>query len=478
MKKKIILIICILLVALAGAAFAGLRYYQDSHVTVGGETYPRTVTSLELSGYSAGDLPVLASLPSLRYVDLTQAKLSVSDYEALREALPLCDIDWSVPFQGGSVPQDTAELTVTALSQEDIGMLAWLPSLTSVNAEACTDYEAIMALKAAYPDLEVSYQITLAGEQYAPDTAALSFGTVDTAELAAALAYLPQVHTVTLTETPTDPDALLALQEAYPDILISWPLEVCGVSVNSAATAIDLSEIPMTDTAELESKLKYMPNLTKVDMVHCGISNEEMEALNNRHENILFVWSVEIKGMEFRTDIIEMMPVKHDLWVTDQDCYNLRYFTELIALDLGHMFIYNCEFVRYMPHLKYLILADTDVSDFSPLENLTELIYLEIFMCPIRDYSPLVTLTALEDLNISYTYGDYELIGQMTWLDRLWWGQTPESRISDAQRDYLRSVLVDTEIEFQPQSSTGKGWRLGKNYFDMRDIFGMGYMTK
>ena len=477
MKKKIILIICIVIIALAGAAFAGLCYYRDAHVTIGGETYPRTVETLDLSSCSAADLEIISTLPYLRSIDLRDANLTVQEYEAVCAAAAGCEITWSVPFQGGHVPCETRELTVSALSEEDIAMLAWLPQLTAVNAEACSDYDAILALKAAYPQLEVTYQVALNGETYDPATTELTLAQ-PVADLADTLAYLPQMQTVTFTETPANPDDILALQEAYPNITFSWQLEVCGVTVDASATEIDLSEIPLADTQELESKLKYMPNLTKVDMVHCGISNQDMEALNNRHENILFVWAVKLKGMEFRTDVTEMMPVKHDLWVTDEDCYNLRYFTELIALDLGHMFINHCEFVRYMPHLKYLILADTDVTSIAPLENLTELIFLEIFMCPIQDYSPLVTLTALEDLNISYTYGDYELIAQMTWLDHLWWGQTPESRITDAQRDYLRSVLVDTQIEFQPQSSTGKGWRLIKNYFDMRDIFGMGYMTK
>ena len=171
------------------------------------------------------------------------------------------------------------------------------------------------------------------------------------------------------------------------------------------------------------------------------------------------------------------MPVKYDVWVGTDDVYNLRYLTELIALDLGHMEIHNCEFVRYMPHLKYLILADTEIVDFSPLADLKELIFLEVFMTSIQDYSPFLTMTALEDLNICYTYGDPEIIGQLTWLDRLWWGQVQSSRINDAQRQALREKLPDTEIEYEPHSSTGAGWRTGQNYYDMRDIFGMGYMT-
>lgn len=477
MKKRIVIVILVLIVVLAAAGFFGVKYYNDTYITIDGQRYQRDIRAIKLENFSVEIMDQLQELPDLQEVDLRDLQLTPDIYEAFRAVLPDCDIDWSVPFQGDYIPCDATELTVSALSDADVAMLAYLPDVTAIHAEGCTDYEVLMALMEARPDLAISYNVTIGGQSWPQDTTEITLDDPDPAELEVNLAYLPAVQSVTVQEIPADPDGMLQLQEAYPEITFSWQIEVCGVVVDAAATEIDLSGIVMEDTQELESKLKYMPNLTKVDMCNCGISNEEMEALNNRHENTLFVWLVEIKGMEFRTDVTEMMPVKHDLWVNDQDCYNLRYFTELIALDLGHMFIYNCEFVRYMPHLKYLILADTDVSDISPLENLSELIFLEIFMCPIRDYSPLVTLSALEDLNISYTYGDYEIIAQMTWLQRLWWGQVQSSRISDEQRDYLRSVLVNTEIEFQPQSSTGKGWRLGQNYFDMRDIFGMSYMT-
>ena len=477
MKKVIALIVLLLLLILAVGAVFGIQYYNNTFISIDGQRYRRDIHSFTPETLSPELLQQLQELPELREVDLRNLQVSAQDYEAFCGALPACEIQWLVPFHGNYLPSDTTELTVSTLSEADIAMLEYLPAVTAINAESCTDYETLMSLIQARPDLAITYQVSVGGETWSQDTAEISLASADLAELEANIPYLPALQTVTLEDVPADPDAMLALQEAHPEITFSWQLEVCGVTVDAAATEIDLSGIVMENTEELESKLKYMPNLTKVDMCNCGISNEEMEALNNRHENTLFVWLVKIKGMEFRTDVKEMMPVKHDLWVNDQDCYNLRYFTELVALDLGHMFIYNCEFVRYMPHLKYLILADTDVSNISPLENLSELIYLEIFMCPIRDYSPLATLSALEDLNISYTYGDYEVIAQMNWLQRLWWGQAQESRITDAQRDYLRSVLVNTEIEFQPQSSTGKGWRLGQNYFDMRDIFGMGYMT-
>ena len=477
MKKKNIIIACIVVIVLLVGAICALMYYRNTYINLGSQSYLRSETDLAVTVVSDEDIQKLTELTGLQKLDLRSSQLTTAQFDTLHAALPDCQILWNVPFQGKIVSSDVTKLNIETLAEEDIALLGYFPDLTKVNARGCTDYDTLLTLADAYPDLELYYSISFGGQFWPNTTTALSLDSATCEELEVLLPYLPDVESVTLYEVSTDPDGMLELQEANPNITFSWQLEICGASVDASAAEIDLSGIPMENTEELESKLKYLLNLTKVDMCGCGISNEEMEALNNRHEDILFVWTVQIGSLTVRTDVTEFMPVKYDEWVNDLDCYNLRYLTELIALDLGHMFIDQCEFVRYMPHLKYLILADTDIADLSPLEGLEELIYLEVFMTHCTDYSPFLTLTALEDLNVSYTYGDYEILAQMPWLDRLWWGQVQSRRISDSQRQYLREQLPDTEIEFQPQSSTGKGWREGQNYYDMRDIFGMWYMT-
>ena len=81
---------------------------------------------------------------------------------------------------------------------------------------------------------------------------------------------------------------------------------------------------------------------------------------------------------------------------------------------------------------------------------------------------------ALEDINLCYTYGQVDVIGQMKWLKRLWWSGswTAKVRYGDA----LRENLPDCTFNFDTGSSTGEGWRKGKNYYAMRDLFGMSYM--
>lgn len=478
MKKKIILVTAAVIMLLLLGVIAGLMYCSDTYTTIAGTRYLRETETLNITVSSEEELQQLTGLQQLKTLDLGSSQLTAEQFDALQAALPECEILWQVPLQSGPVSSDTKKLNIDTLTKEDILLLRYLPNLTKVNARGCTDYEMLAALTEAYPDLDIYYSISIDGQFWPNSTTAMELTNATPEELESFLKYFPDLESVKLGEVVTDPDGMLRLQEAYPGISFFWQLEVCGVVVENSAAEIDLSGIPMENTEELESCLKYLPNLTKMDMCECGISNEEMEALNNRHEDILFVWIVNIGPYPVRTDITYYIPVKYQQRVGNDDCKNLRYCTELVALDLGHMPIVTCEFVSYMPHLKYLILADTSLMSIEPLADLKELVFLELFLTYVTDYSPLLTVTSLEDLNISHTHGDMEPLTQMTWLKRLWWGANPDDQLSKSDAAYLQECLPDTQVVTDLVYSTGKGWRQGGHYYDMRDYFGMWYMDQ
>ena len=144
----------------------------------------------------------------------------------------------------------------------------------------------------------------------------------------------------------------------------------------------------------------------------------------------------------------------------------------MVCVDIGHAKkVTSCAWAANMPKLKYLVLAETGISDISPLEGLEELVFLELFLSRVRDLTPLKSCTALEDINLCYTHGDPAPLGEMKWLKRVWWTGNWK-----AKRD-LPKLLPDTQLEFSSPSSTGKGWREGQHYYAMRDLIGMKYMT-
>ena len=143
----------------------------------------------------------------------------------------------------------------------------------------------------------------------------------------------------------------------------------------------------------------------------------------------------------------------------------------MICIDLGHMSIHDIEFVRFMPHLRYLILAHSTVLDITSISDCKELVFLELDWTGIKDYTPLLGCTALEDLNLGNTYGDSAPIKQMTWLKNLWWIGRSASFYTD-----MEEALPNTHKEFHAKYTVGNGWRELKNYYDMRDLLGMEYM--
>lgn len=477
MKKKTKLILAlVVLLAVLGCAFLGYQTYESRFLTIGDLKYPRDLSALDLSGAPLGEWEKLPELTALETLDLRGTGLTPAQFDTLSAALPGCEIFWSVPFQEETLDCGTQTLDLETFTRQDLEALSYLPHLEKLHIQTVHDLSLIDEIQARYPGLSFSYALEVGGRHYDHTAKTLDISDPSIEELTKKLPYLPRVTTVNLTGQIPGNEDMKNLMGTFPEITFVFDFEVFGVKTCSTAEFLDLSNIQFADTSEIDAIMPLFYNLSKVDMIHCGIPHEEMGALNQRYPDTLFVWMVKLHRKEFRTDITELIPVKHDVWITDPDCPNLCYFTELVALDLGHMHITSCEFLAYMPKLKYLVLADSPLSDFSPLTGHENLIFLEAFLCPIKDYTPFTTLKNLQDLNICYTYANAEVLEEMTWLDNLWFSQPVNRFLSQDQQQSLREALPNTKIRFERGSSTGAGWRELQNYYDMRDMLGMGYL--
>ena len=159
MMKKHKLPACVLIcfAVLLALLLGGFYYQRTTYIRIGEETLRRDITELTLSGDHLPETALLQQLPRLTQLDARNIPLSISAYDALREALPNCRILWKVPFQGAYLDEDTTELSVLSLSADDLRAIGYFPSLKTVRAEGCRDYDALMLLMEEYPQLEVSY---------------------------------------------------------------------------------------------------------------------------------------------------------------------------------------------------------------------------------------------------------------------------------------------------------------------------------
>ena len=529
-KIFLIILICILLV---GTVVSGVFWHMQHYVVVGFDFYDRNAKELDLRGEA----------------------LSLEDYETLSRKLPGCRIHWSVPFQNTAYPEDVTEITVTALEEKDLPALRYLPELKTVHAEDCTDYALLKQMQEENPDLRVLYSIVFSDgsaynlgasevtvssvmEQdaqllhYLPQlkrvtvagggslegldafrgtahNLGLEFGiniggrvipdTEKTVELPGLeetdlplLELLPEMQTLHIENPNTAAASLLALRQVYPNVKITWEVEFSGLTFDDTTTEVDLSNVEVTDLAEIEKGMAYLPDAEKLILGLCGIDNpdwgasrsklaqsrienEELSAYRDRvRDQYKVVWTVRLgPSIALRTDADNFMPNHYGVGRLFNDyAYNLRYCEDMVCLDVGHMTLTDISFVEFMPNLKYLILAWTEVQYIEPIRSCKNLVFLELDNSCIRDYSPLVDCTALEDLNIGKTFCDITPICEMTWLKNLY------MIFGDGGDAWTASqALPNTRVVASGNATVGSGWRKLPNYYDMRDCLGVPYMN-
>mgnify|MGYP004731633251 CR=1 FL=1 len=462
-------------------------------VAIGGKTFDGDAESIVTGDFTAEDVPAFARLERLQSADVSVCS-DMTAIAALRDALPGVRVYWTVPLGGEGFDGESTAVTVRDAAAAEIrSALGRLPSLDSLTLTECTlTSEEQLALTEEFPAVRFVWDVTLAGRRFAGTAAALDFSGAalsadGLASVAAALPLFPALESVDFSRCGLSEELLRSFADAHPALLTVWETELFGVTFSTGDEEIEFSDIPLTveDAAQIEALLPYMPKLKKVVMLRCGISNEDMEEINLRHENVQFVWMVQVYSYGVRTDqtFFTIYNCEYDYGVNDRLADELRYCHDMEAMDLGHMHLFgDTYFFTQMPHLKYLIISQTAHSSIPELSSLKELIYLEAGKCSMTDLTPLLGCPKLEHLNIVYkrthddavAASDIEVLTQMKQLKRLYIGG---NMYSDEQVERLYAELPDTEIVVNNGPETcALGWRDPEIYFEMRDAMHMYYM--
>lgn len=531
-KKGLMLL---LFAVLLGSLVAGVFWHREHYVMVDFSLYPRELKTLDLRG----------------------EEVSVSKYEKLSKALPGCEIHWNVPFQSTAYPEDVTEITVTTLKEKDLKALNFLPELQTVHADQCRDYAMLAKLRETYPHLQVEYSIVFSdGGSYALNAKEIALSSVTDADVQL-LQYLPELKRVTVSGTGdvggldalrgtahnmgldfgiriggqvvldtqtavelpglqdkelrllellpsmqtlhiknpnTAAGSLQALRHVYPNVKITWEVDIAGQTFDDSVTEVDLSAVMVKDLEEVERQMAYLPDAETLILGLCGmddpawgnsksegiavceIENEVVAAYRDRvRDQYKVVWTVRLgPNIALRTDVDNFMPGHFAVGrLFNAHAYNLRYCEDMVTLDIGHMTLSDVSFLEFMPKLRHLILAWTEVQHIDAIANCKELVFLELDNSTIRDFSPLVECTALQDLNIGHTYADVEPILEMTWLNNLYMIQC-----STRAKYTVTQAMAETDVNVVTSGSAtvASGWRHLQNYFDMRDNLGVPYM--
>ena len=481
-----------------------------------------SLVKLDMRGSTVTDFTPIYSLTTLEQIDLRDNyAFTQAERDALAEALPGCDIRWSVPVANAYFDSGAESV-----------------NLTKLNMSA----SELRELFVAYPDKVFDYEVPLYGKRYAPDTKELDLRgeTPDAGAIDAALGLLPEVESVDLRGVKAPSQTVSMLCDAHPDIRfmftcdvpggemttedaevtvtgtyedllaylaymdympnlksidanavqltdeqvdaigdavqtgkLKYSIEVFGIPTSSLATELNLDNVKVPGVEAMEKVLARLPHLEKVSMCDTGLTEDQMGQLFDAHPNIKFIWWLEFGHYKLRTDATAFttaLGTGNRYGYGDKTFACLRYCTDLMMLDLGHNHCTTLEPFRGLTKLRVLIMADNKLTDIAPVADFKDLEFCELFLNDITDLSPLTGLEHLVDLNVFYNplYDNYKVLESMTWLQRLWIGGC---RLSSADVKELRAALPNTKINVEGRGSTGKGWRKHPHYDVLKQMY-------
>ena len=259
--------------------------------------------------------------------------------------------------------------------------------------------------------------------------------------------------------------------------------DIIGVQMDENTEILDLDAagIDMTDRAQLAEVIDRMPKLKEVRMFSSTMSLEDMEWLFDRYSpRVFFGFTIHIGPHTIRTDqtafstLHYSSPTKEDPRHTSEELAPIRMCTKLRALDLGHNYLTDVNFLYTLPDLEVLIISPNyGLTDISPIATCKKLVYLECFNTPITDLSPLSGLTQLRDLNLTRDgqVTDISPLYDLPNLERFWWGHM--NKVPLAQKKEMRQRHRGCRFVMTYDPTEG-GWRNHSHFKELHTFFRTG----
>ena len=385
-----------------------------------------------------------------------------------------------VRFAAGEVSPETADLRMS-LAAGETAQLDFLTALRTADLSGSADEAEVAQWAKAHPGVQTRYTVTLPnGTVLGSDTRSVDLRGLSAADCEAAarkLSLLPALESV---ELGAEGGALnwgdiAKLRELLPTPVFHYAFKLYGQDCNLDNTTINLYKVSVNDNGKLiDEVMRYMPQLTYVDMDSTGLDPKRLEEINLNHPNAKVVFRVFFgDNYTARTDterILASMASKGGM-LNNDNVSGLYYCHDVKYLDLGHnTWLTNIGFVAQMPKLEVAILSMCNIRDASPLASCPELEYLEISNTYCDDLRPLSGLGKLRHLNVAGIgydfYGDgtrpslkdITPLYPLTGLERLWIGgynPVPPEQIAEMQRR-APNCEIDTSVYEDP---VGGRWR-------------------
>ena len=421
------------------------------------------------------DIPLLDELTELRAADFS-GSACFEELAAWGRKHPEVKLRFTVPFPDGSeLSNSVSLLDFTSYGEDQIEaalpLLKFLPEMKRVRLGSGRTPELAAKCISSYPEIDFLYELSLFGQKLSKSSQELDLREAGHQDAELILRYLPLLPSLQTVELGSDEanghfewEDIYAMQAACPQAEFNYSFKLYGKSFTLADELMDFRRTTMKDEGALVlSAARCMPHLKKLDMDHCGVSDESMAAIRDALPEVNVVWRIWFgRNYTVRTDVEKILASNPGIGgeLTPENAYSLRYCTKVKYLDLGHnSYLGSIEFASYMPDLEVLIIALSNVSDLSPLANCPKLEYLEILTTAVNDLRPLSGLKNLRHINVCYALALHDItpLYELEDLDRLWLGcLTP---VPQEQVDKLLEIFPDCEVNTTTLSPLAEGWR-------------------
>lgn len=377
----------------------GVWNHEDQFTTIAGEKYLKSTTQLLFSGSDISSTDGMYLLESPELIDLRNTSLSYEEIQALRERFPECNVLFSIPLAGGTVDYDVKSIVLTEEDLSALEEVDKLEKLETIDAHTF-DSETVRMLMERFPDKDVLWDIEICSRTYDINTTSVVLDSSAKSEDFALLAQLPKLKSVNADEcTDLDAvlEASRTLSDcdfSWKVTMAGFELTNKSEEINFNRAVVSKAKQAELDT-EFE-KLRYLPAMKKIDMCGCGVPNEKMAQWRDKYPDVKFIWEITFgnsrKKWKVRTDIQVFSTLLGNIrQVGDENTYEplFLYCTDLVALDLGHNLVRDLSKITNLKKLQGLIITDNRVKDLSPLAELENFQFLEANRNYIKDVSPL-----------------------------------------------------------------------------------------
>ena len=199
------------------------------------------------------------------------------------------------------------ELTMVATA-EDLATLDTYPDLKSVDLTGSTCYKAIEDYIASHPNVAVTYKVYTCNLELDPQVTNLELeaGSFELDDLLENLAYLPKMESIALPMTDLTLAEVESINGQYPNVEVSYTLDLLGQEVDPATEELDLSYMVSEDVDAVLAAFEMLPSLTYIELVsedgYTNLSLAEIKTLVDAVPQVQFHYNFDFYGNTLSND--------------------------------------------------------------------------------------------------------------------------------------------------------------------------------